>query len=105
MKKIYNSLKSLFKKENNSTGPAFILNSDRELNDTFLFDFKNYQSQYTGATMNTFISVGGADSDSSEDQISSTSQKIAVKPKDVLEELETIPTPWTLSISMTRLRF
>jgi hypothetical protein len=97
MKKIYNSLKSLFKKENNSTGPAFILNSDRELNDTFLFDFKNYQSRYTGATMNTFISVGGSDSDSSVDQISSTSQKIAVKPKDVLEELETIPTPWTLS--------
>ena len=97
MKEIYNKLKSLFKKGNNSTGSAFILNSDRELNDTFLFDFKNYQSQYTGTTMNTFISVGGMDSDSSEGQNSSGPQKIAVKPKDVLEELETIPTPWTLS--------
>ena len=97
MKEIYNKLKSFFKKRNNSTGSAFILNSDRELNDTFLFDFKNYQSQYTGTTMNTFISVGGMDSDSSEDQNSSRPQKIAVKPKDVLEELETIPTPWTLS--------
>lgn len=97
MKKIYNSLKSLFKKRNNSTGASFIINSDRELNETFLFDFKNYQSQYTGSTVNTFISVGVEDSDSFEDQISSKSQKIAVKPKDVLEELETIPTPWTLS--------
>ena len=97
MKKIYNGLKSLFKKSNNPTGASFVINSDRELNETFLFDFKNYQSQYTGATINTFISVGGSDSDSSGDQISSKSQKIAVKPKDVLEELETIPTPWTLS--------
>lgn len=97
MKEIYNKLKSFFKKRNNSTGPAFVLNSDRELNETFLFDFKNYQSQYTGVTMNTFISVGGADSDSSDGQNYSGSKKIAVKPKEVLGELETIPTPWTLS--------
>ena len=97
MKEIYNKLKSFFKKRNNSTGPAFVLNSDRELNETFLFDFKNYQSQYTGVTMNTFISVGGSDSDSSENQNYSGSKKIAVKPKEVLGELETIPTPWTLS--------
>jgi len=97
MKEIYNKLKSFFKKRNNSTGPAFVLNSDRELNETFLFDFKNYQSQYTGVTMNTFISVGGSDSDSSDGQNYSGSKKIAVKPKEVLGELETIPTPWTLS--------
>ena len=97
MKGIYNKLKSLFKKRNNSTGSSFVLNSDRELNETFLFDFKNYQSQYTGVTMNTFISVGGSDSDSSHGQNYSESKKIAVKPKEVLGELETIPTPWTLS--------
>ncbi len=96
--KILSKIKSLFKKGNNSTGASFIINSDREFNDTFLFDFKNYRSQYTGVTMNTFISVGGPDSDSSGDQTSPKSpQKIAVKPKDVLAELETIPTPWTLS--------
>jgi hypothetical protein len=62
-----------------------------------LFDFKNYQSQYTGATLNSFITVGSS-SDSGEGESSNeTKRKIAVKPKDVLNELETIPTPWTLS--------
>ena len=72
--------------------------NELDFNEVFLFDFKNYQSQYTGVnmTMNTYISMGG-DSVFSEDQSSSRSQKIAVKPKDVLEELETIPTPWNLS--------
>jgi hypothetical protein len=64
------------------------------LDETFLFDFKNYQSQYTGVSINSFISVGGADEDSNSN---SSNKKIAVKPKDVLSELETIPTPWTLS--------
>ena len=89
-------LKSLFNKRNSSVGATFVINSDRELNDTFLFDFKNYQSQYTGVTLNSFITVGG-DSESNPEKSNISPPKIAVKPKDVLEELETIPTPWTLS--------
>lgn len=101
MKRIYSKLKSLFKgRQNNSRVSSIAMaDSERALNDTFLFDFKNYQSQYTGVTMHSFISVGGdSDSAGSEDEGSNSSHsKIAVKPKDVLEELETIPTPWTLS--------
>ena len=92
--KLIEKIKSFFREEKSA---RITLGPSTGLDDTFLFDFKNYQSQYTGVTMNSFISVGGADSDSSGDEISSGSQKIAVKPKDVLEELETVPTPWTLS--------
>ena len=95
--KILSKIKSLFQKGTN-TGISFnnALPSSG-LDDTFLFDFKNYQSQYTGVTMNSFISVGGASDSDSEESSKETSRKIAVKPKDVLNELETIPTPWTLS--------
>ena len=92
--KLIEKIKSFFKEEKSA---RITLGPSTGLDDSFLFDFKNYQSQYTGVTMNSFISVGGADSDSSGDEISSGSQKIAVKPKDVLQELETVPTPWTLS--------
>jgi hypothetical protein len=92
--KILSKIKSLFKK---NTTAQFLFPTPGGLDETFLFDFKNYQSQYTGVTMNSFISVGGSsDSDSGEGS-SETKKKIAVKPKDVLKELETIPTPWTLS--------
>jgi hypothetical protein len=99
--KILSKIKSLFRKGTN-TGISFTnALPSSGLDDTFLFDFKNYQSQYTGVAMNSFISVGGAeraDSDQEENPVSlNTSKKIAVKPKDVLNELETIPTPWTLS--------
>jgi hypothetical protein len=95
--KILSKIKSLFRKGTN-TGISFnnALPSSG-LDDTFLFDFKNYQSQYTGVAMNSFISVGGASESDSEESSKETSRKIAVKPKDVLNELETIPTPWTLS--------
>jgi len=95
--KILSKIKSLFRKGTN-TGISFnnALPSSG-LDDTFLFDFKNYQSQYTGVAMNSFISVGGASDSDSEESSKETSRKIAVKPKDVLNELETIPTPWTLS--------
>jgi hypothetical protein len=90
-------LKNLFKrKENDSRVSITTVDSDRLLNETFLFDFKNYQSQYIGVTMNSFITVGG-DSESNPEKSKTSPPKIAVKPKDVLEELETIPTPWTLT--------
>jgi len=92
--KILSKIKSLFKK---NTTPQFLFPTLGGLDETFLFDFKNYQSQYTGATLNSFITVGSS-SDSGEGESSNeTKRKIAVKPKDVLNELETIPTPWTLS--------
>jgi len=92
--KILSKTKSLFKK---NTSHQFLFPTLGGLDETFLFDFKNYQSQYTGATLNSFITVGGS-SDSGEGESSNeTKRKIAVKPKDVLNELETIPTPWTLS--------
>ena len=94
--KILDKIKSLFlnnKKENS----GFSMMTPSGLDETFLFDFKNYQSQYTGVTMNSFISVGGDERSDSDSESPTTNKKIAVKPKDVLEELETIPTPWTLS--------
>jgi hypothetical protein len=95
--KILSKIKSLFRKGTN-TGISFTnALPSSGLDDTFLFDFKNYQSQYTGVAMNSFISVGGSSDSDSEESSKETSRKIAVKPKDVLNELETIPTPWTLS--------
>ena len=94
--KLLSSIKSLFKnsKKENS---VFTFSTPDGLDETFLFDFKNYQSQYTGVTINSFISVGGDQRSDSDPDHPTTIKKIAVKPKDVLEELETIPTPWTLS--------
>lgn len=97
--KMISKIKAWFKKDKKERSVGIFTPSG--LDDTFLFDFKNYQSQYTGSTLNTFITVGGADMEDSGSFEGETSpkspQKIAVKPKDVLAELETIPTPWTLS--------
>jgi hypothetical protein len=94
--KIISKIKSLVRKKKNLNSVFFSpLNG---LDDNFLFDFKNYQSQYTDSPMNSFISTGisiGGDDNPGSSQ--SPNKKIAVKPKDVLNELETIPTPWTLS--------
>jgi hypothetical protein len=93
------SFKKIFSRKKKQEGDNFTLSSDG-LDETFLFDFKNYQSGYrgTGVTLNalnTFI-VSGSDSDSSDAKPKKPT-KIAVKPIDVVNELETIPTPWTLS--------
>lgn len=94
--KLLDKIKSLFwintKQNSGISTPAL-----SGLDETFLFDFKNYQSQYTGATLNSFITVGGEVRSDSDADYPTSNKKIAVKPKDVLEELETIPTPWTLS--------
>jgi hypothetical protein len=92
--KLIDKIKSFFKKEKSG---RITLGPPTGLDDTFLFDFKNYQSQYTGVTMNSFITTDGFQTNLDSGESDSTSSKIAVKPKDVLEELETIPTPWTLS--------
>jgi len=66
------------------------------LNEKYLFDFRNYQS---GMSLNTFIVSGTVSGsiDSGDESKSQDIRKIAVKPIDVLEELETVPTPWDLS--------
>lgn len=58
------------------------------LDDTYLFDFKNFASQYKGNTPMTAVS--------GESQ--NTPTRISIKPIDVLKELETVPTPFTLTL-------
>lgn len=71
------------------------------LDENFLFDFKNYQSQYsgTGNGINTFLTIGGSALDGSTGGFQSNEKpkKIVIKPIDVLDQLETIPTPWNLT--------
>lgn len=69
-----------------------------EFEDKYIFDFKNYQSQYRGngnggIFINQGLITGGDSVDGPQDKVV---QKITVKPKDVLEELETVPTPFNL---------
>jgi hypothetical protein len=94
-------IKNLFKKKAESnSGISLNPSLSDGLDETFLFDFKNYQSGYrnsSGSTLNTFL-VSGQTFDSEGSNSGHTKpQKIAVKPIDVVNELETIPTPWTLS--------
>jgi hypothetical protein len=97
------TIKKLFSKKNDS-GINIAMSSSDGLDETFLFDFKNYQSGYRGGgnalVSGTFISFDGMSGGSDEDSSNKTDKKpkkIAVKPIDVVNELETIPTPWTLS--------
>ena len=96
------TIKKLFSRKNDS-GINITMSSSDGLDETFLFDFKNYQSGYRGGgnalVSGTFISfegVSGSDEDGSN-KTDNKPKKIAVKPIDVVNELETIPTPWTLS--------
>lgn len=81
------------------------------LDETYLFDFKNWQSSYNnGGSVN--FHQGMADGDlafatvpqptmaigSLDVTNKSTPTKIKVKPVDVLKELETIPTPFSLAL-------
>lgn len=97
-------IKNLFKKRSNQAARSEIMFSHGGLDESFLFDFKNYSSGYsgggssivvTGAFMQS-ISDGDNGSEPADDRQSKPT-KIAIKPIDVLDQLETIPTPWTLS--------
>jgi hypothetical protein len=66
------------------------------LNEKFLFDFRNYQSGNTSISTFAISNVSGSISGSEESKPQEIG-KIAVKPIDILEELETIPTPWDLA--------
>jgi hypothetical protein len=102
--------KKYFPKRKENSGElnsGFRLNSG--LDDTFLFDFKNYGSMYNGTNSGMVLSsnsIGisfngdiesGENPSESQSDVASPPKKIAIKPIDVLDQLETIPTPWTLS--------
>lgn len=65
--------------------------SSDEFNDIYLFDFKNYIGQYENN-----LPVNSISPSSLNDSVEIT--LIKVIPKDVLNELETIPTPFTLNL-------
>jgi hypothetical protein len=68
-----------------------------ELQDNYLFDFKNYASQY-----NSFgggnISVPTEGNIVSGGETYKPTQKIKIKPIEVLEELEKVPTPFSITL-------
>lgn len=63
------------------------------LGDNYLFDFKNYAADVnSGFNGNMFLTTdGGGESNGGIN-------KVVIKPIDVLNELETIPTPFTLAL-------
>lgn len=61
----------------------------KALEDNYLFDFQNWASDYYR---------GGGTRLQSENPSSDMPKKIKIKPIDVLNELETIPTPWSLAL-------
>jgi len=78
------------KKENNN----IVLDVDSGLNDNYLFDFKQGW-RGGGYTINGIMtSEGSIDVDSNTEK----TIKIKVKPIDVLDELETMPTPFSLDL-------
>jgi hypothetical protein len=91
------------KLKNQSEVNGLIPTSSSGLNDNYLFDFKNYSSQYSnngnGFMNPSIVSFGGVERTDIDDSNSKKPiQKIKVKPIDVLNELETIPNPFTLTL-------
>jgi hypothetical protein len=75
--------------------------SPRELKDNYLFDFKNFMTQYNDNYVFGNTIDGGNTVDSGGVFIPteySAPKKIKVKPIDVLNELETIPNPFSLTL-------
>ena len=99
------------RKEENTTIPSNFSSNVSGLDDTYLFDFKNYGSAYSGGfsgTVNVAMANGlWATNDQTIDPISNDSlssgqesthkPKIRVTPKSVLHELETVATPFSLA--------
>ena len=92
-------IKKLFGKKREETANrngAIYIGDSSGLDESFLFDFKNYGSMYTGSRSNFVVSGALVESTDDSDE-NSKPTKIAIKPIDVLDQLETVPTPWTLS--------
>jgi len=70
---------------------SIILNDYSGLEENYLFDFKNWASQYNSTIVIQPMSGNEIESDS-------LPSKIKIKPIDVLKELETIPNPFSLTL-------
>lgn len=105
-KRIAKFFKKLFK---NSNGNVLVQNQN-PLDENYLFDFKtNYSGGFSmndGDEIITVFDQENAVSENSDGTISMRTArnaikpkitKISVKPKDVLDELETVPTPFSLN--------
>lgn len=69
---------------------SMVLGNNNGLEEVYLFDFKNYQSQYYFSNeVQTPIGISNSQT---------TPGKIRIKPIDVLHELETIPNPFSLNL-------
>ncbi|MDD4972037.1 MAG: hypothetical protein PHT07_21630 [Paludibacter sp.] len=66
-----------------------------ELGEIYLFDFKDPNFDTRDLIAGDIV-VDGTFLESTTPSTSKTSQKIKVKPVDVLRELETVPTPWSM---------
>lgn len=82
-----------FKSNNNEVGVDKVYN---EMNQAYMFDFKGYASDFEGAGTPDDSDSFGSSSESTT--IGKYSTKIKIKPKDVLCELETVPTPFSLNM-------
>jgi len=92
--------KKLFGKKREAAAKShgtIMIGDSSGLDESFLFDFKNYGSMYTGPRSNFVVAGSLVASEDSEPDENTKPQKIAIKPIDVLDQLETVPTPWTLS--------
>jgi hypothetical protein len=108
LRKILDILFSKEKKENRMDVVESSLSfGGSGLDETYLFDFKNYGSQYN-ANGNGFFGIGNSVTffnSSSEPQMDGgiesfdqvENKKIPIKPIDALLELETVPTPFSLA--------
>ncbi len=107
-------LKALFTKTPKKSGRISV-STNQTLDDGYLFDFKNYSSQYNGGFdggtrlfMPTSRLVNGevarefsAETDQDIEtmkKFGKIPEKIKVRPIDVLNELETVPTPFSLAL-------
>lgn len=69
-----------------------------ELHDNYLFDFLNYGSSSVMGNLSEDSFDEDMESSNPEDDKPKYSKKIKIKPIDVLEELETVPTPFSLNL-------
>ena len=70
--------------------------SNSGLDENYLFDFKNLTSMYNGGFDTPIINAGVSFESAQDAKYETKVLKMKVKPKDVLNELETMPTPFSL---------
>jgi hypothetical protein len=103
---MFNKIKETWKKLTNkkpkyNIGADAANDSNSELDNIYLFDFKNYSSGYGNDSGGSIAVMQGTFTASNviveiENGEQNTPKKIRLTPKEVLNELETIPTPFGL---------